>query len=171
MNPEQLKKILEKHALWLAGMGGERANLWGANLGEADLQEANLRGANLWEADLQEANLQEANLGEANLWGANLRGAKVSGVKWPAPTMVLLSHWGKVSDNLCRDLMRFDASNHPDPSLFDMWKETGKCPYDGCAWERSAYFRESRDLWSPGLAPSALSLAERLIAECCDKGE
>ena len=49
----ELRGILEKHSLWLAGdPNGVRANLR-----EADLSEANLYGANLRKADLSEANL------------------------------------------------------------------------------------------------------------------
>ena len=52
MEKEELKKIIEKHESWLAGEGGEKA----------DLREANLRGADLREADLCGADLRGANL-------------------------------------------------------------------------------------------------------------
>ena len=103
----ELKDILEKHSLWLAGdPNGVRADLReadlrGANLYGADLREANLygadlygadlewtnlrkadlRGANLREADLYGANLYGADLYEANLSGAKLRGANLRGAK------------------------------------------------------------------------------------------
>jgi hypothetical protein len=65
--PEQLKQVLEKHALWLKDASkGERANLSGANLSGAYLSGANLYGANL----------SGANLSGANLYGANLYGAE-----------------------------------------------------------------------------------------------
>jgi hypothetical protein len=71
-----LKKILDKHKLWLEGVeGGVRANLSGANLYDANLSGANLSGANL-----SGANLRFANLSGANLSGANLRFADLSGV-------------------------------------------------------------------------------------------
>ena len=66
MNKEQLAIVLEQHKKWLAGTGGQRA----------DLYEANLSGADLYGANLYEANLYGANLYEANLYGANLSGAK-----------------------------------------------------------------------------------------------
>jgi len=82
---DAMKRVLDNHAQWLTGAGGERANLRGANLSGADLREANLReanlrgadlfGANLRGADLREANLREANLRRADLRGANLCGA------------------------------------------------------------------------------------------------
>jgi hypothetical protein len=90
----KLKRILDDHALWIAGSGGKCANLskadlggadlsWAnlreANLGGADLSGANLRGANLRGADLSWANLSEADLRGADLSGANLRGADLSG--------------------------------------------------------------------------------------------
>jgi len=75
-----LKKILKKHDLWLAGdLGGERADLWGANLWGANLWGANLRRANLRRANLWGANLRRANLRGADLWGANLQGADLWG--------------------------------------------------------------------------------------------
>ena len=71
MKAEELKIILDNHALWLNDCeGGERANLrW------ADLRWANLREANLREADLRGADLREADLSGANLREADLRGA------------------------------------------------------------------------------------------------
>jgi uncharacterized protein YjbI with pentapeptide repeats len=85
MKPEELKKILEEHSLWLFSNGneGKKANLEGANLRKADLSGANLERANLCYADLEEANLEEANLcyaglGAADLLGANLYGADLS---------------------------------------------------------------------------------------------
>ena len=59
---DNLKEILEPHALWLKGDSkGVRADLSGANLSWADLSGANLSGA--------------------DLSGANLSGADLSGVK------------------------------------------------------------------------------------------
>ena len=75
MNQDEIKEILDNHALWLTGDGGERANLYGANLYGADLCRADLREANLCRADLYGANLYGANLYGANLYGANLHGA------------------------------------------------------------------------------------------------
>ena len=85
MTADQLKAVLDAHALWLKGEGaGQRANLHeadlrGADLREADLSGANLRWANLHEADLRGADLREADLREANLRGADLSGADLSG--------------------------------------------------------------------------------------------
>ena len=89
MTPDQLKRILDDHASWLAEDGGQRANLsfadlsWadlsGANLIGADLSWANLSGANLIGADLSEANLRGADLSGADLRGADLSGANLIG--------------------------------------------------------------------------------------------
>ncbi len=85
MSPDELKRILADHSLWLADNGGKcanlsgadlsRADLSGANLSDADLSGANLSGANLSCADLRGANLSGANLSCADLCGADLRGA------------------------------------------------------------------------------------------------
>jgi hypothetical protein len=75
MSPELLKKILEEHALWLAGSNaGARANLTGA-----DLTGANLGGACLEVADLRGAYLTGAYLTGADLTGADLRGVYLTG--------------------------------------------------------------------------------------------
>ena len=65
MNKEQLAVILEQHKKWLAGTGGQRADLYWANLSRA-----NLSGANLSAATLYAANLSAADLSRANLSGA-----------------------------------------------------------------------------------------------------
>jgi uncharacterized protein YjbI with pentapeptide repeats len=76
----KLKRILDDHALWIAGSGGKCANLSKADLSGADfswanLREADLSGANLSGADLRGADLSWANLREADLSGANLNRA------------------------------------------------------------------------------------------------
>jgi len=81
MDAGKLKTTIESHAEWLAGDGGEsadlrRANLSVANLSWANLSVANLSGANLSGANLSGANLSEANLSEANLSEAYLSWAK-----------------------------------------------------------------------------------------------
>jgi hypothetical protein len=75
MNKEQLAAVLEQHKKWLAGKGGQRANLSGANLYRANLSRANLSGADLYRANLSGANLSGANLSGVNLSWANLSGA------------------------------------------------------------------------------------------------
>jgi hypothetical protein len=82
MEESKLKEVIKKHSFWLAGKGGEIADLSGAdlrraNLSEADLRGADLRGADLSEADLSRANLSRANLSRANLSRANLSGANL----------------------------------------------------------------------------------------------
>jgi uncharacterized protein YjbI with pentapeptide repeats len=89
VTPDELKRILDDHALWIAGSGGKCANLskadlsgadfsW-ANLREADLSGANLSGADLCGADLSWANLREADLSGANLNRAGLISANLNG--------------------------------------------------------------------------------------------
>jgi hypothetical protein len=71
-----LKAILDAHALWLSGDGGEKADL-----SRADLSGADLRGVNLSGADLSGANLRWADLSGADLRWADLSGADLSGAK------------------------------------------------------------------------------------------
>jgi hypothetical protein len=66
MEGEELKRLLEKHKLWLEGKeGGERVDLSGV-----DLRGANLRGINLSNANLTGAKLDEAILSEAKMTAA-----------------------------------------------------------------------------------------------------
>jgi hypothetical protein len=159
-----------KEALRDARISG--ANLARANLADAYLAGANLAGANLARANLAGANLAGANLADAYLAGANLAGAYLAGayltrayLAGASPTMLLLASWGDVSDDLCRDLMRLDASAHPDPSAFDRWAAGGACPYADGKITRVANFQERKKCWSPGPPPSLFSLVCRLLAE------
>ena len=80
MTKDELKIILDKHALWLADeKDGERADLRGADLSDAYLSGAYLSGADLSDADLRGAYLRGADLRDADLRGAYLRGADLSG--------------------------------------------------------------------------------------------
>ena len=78
MNANELKVVLDDHALWMAGSGGKRAVLSGADLSGAILFGANLSGANLSSANLSRADLFGANLSRANLYDANLSSANLS---------------------------------------------------------------------------------------------
>jgi uncharacterized protein YjbI with pentapeptide repeats len=144
------------------------ATLRGANLHGADLRGANLHGANLHGANLMRADLSGATLTGANLRRAALRDAKLSGAKLPSPTVVLLANWGRVSDELCLALMRYDASCHPDPSAFDRWAAEptlNSCPYTNCRFQRAANFMERAELWSPGPAMRTIDLCNWVLKE------
>ena len=80
MNKDELKKILNDHALWVINEeDGERADLRGADLRDAALRGANLRDAALRGADIRDANLQYAALRDAALRDAALRNAALRG--------------------------------------------------------------------------------------------
>ena len=74
-----IETILKKHADWLSGKGGQKADLTGADLKDANLTLANLNGANLNGANLTWADLTGANLTGADLTGSNLTGANLNG--------------------------------------------------------------------------------------------
>jgi len=147
---EQLRTILIKHRAFSEWNGGERADLRGADLSGADLSGADLRWAYLrW----------------AYLRGADLRGADLRRADLPPVTQLLLCCWGTVSDELCLELMRYDASNHPHPEKFDEWAKGGKCPYDNEQFQRCANFQEKRELWKAGKSKSAYELVIMLFKE------
>ena len=77
MEQEKLNEIIAKHAKWLEGLGGKRADLEGANLVGANLYGTDLRGANLCHANLYEADFRGADLSYAYLCGADLRHANL----------------------------------------------------------------------------------------------
>jgi len=158
-------------------------NLRGANLHNADLQgvdlcnvslcNANLRGADLRKvsfcnANLRDTNLCGANLRSADLRGANLRGADLRVAYLPSPTMVLLAEWKEVSDELCIELMRYDASCHPDPTKFNIWVETNNCPYKYAQVQRAANFKEKKELYSASPSKGPYELMNMLLKEKCN---
>jgi len=109
-----------------------------------------------------------ANLREADLRWANLAGAHLADANLPAPQMILMASWGTLSDDLTRDLMRYDAASHPGGRrAFQSWGDGGPCPYGDCRWQRGALFVERRDLWRSGPSKSPIRLAEVVLDECC----
>jgi hypothetical protein len=142
------------------------ADLRGADLRKADLDQANLSMADLREADLRGADLSGANLRGADLRGADLRGANLSRASLPPPQMVLLAKWDEVSEELCADLMEYEASSHPDRAAFDAWAAGGNCPYWGVIKvQRSANFKENKFLWGKGKIDTPYSLMVRILRE------
>ena len=142
--------------------GVEEWNKW--NLIGANLSDADLIGANLSDADLSGANLSGANLIDANLSDASLIDAKHL-----TPTMILLANWGRCSPNTTLQLMRLDASAHPDPASFDRWATAtgGCCPYSVSRFMRVACFSESRELWQPGPPPTVYEAMCMVLDEHC----
>ena len=138
-----LAEVIRLHRLWAdAEAGGKRADLRGADLQGADLR------------------------------GAYLQGAYLQGAYLPSPTMVLLTVWGTLAPALTVELMRYDASCHPDPARFDEWAttSTGRYPYDDVNVERAAQFTEDRDLWREhgnGPCPRPYDLMIQVLAEKC----
>ena len=77
--------------------------------------------------------------------------------------MLLLCKWGKVSDKLTIELMRYDAQNSLYPERFDDWAKGGNCPL--VTFQRSVNFQEKRELWSKGETKTALELVLMLFKE------
>ncbi len=169
MTADEIREVIEAHRRWLQGEpDGRRADLAGADLRGANLRDVNLRGADIRGADIRDVNLRGADIRGANLRDVNLRGADIRGASLPSPQMVLMSEWRRLSDDLTRDLMRYDAASHPEgEAAFSRWAADGPCPYDGCHIERAALFTEHRKLWSPGPPPRPYELMERVLDECC----
>jgi len=100
---------------------------------------------------------------KANLSSANLRLANLFNTKLPSIGMVFLASWSEVSDQLCLELMRYDASLCG--GSFEKWVEKNICPFDGQMFTRSINFKEKKELWSPGSAKNALELCMMLLKE------
>lgn len=147
-----------------------RASFCGAHMMGAGFDESNLYGAYLDKVDLRGADLEAVcSLKYARLEKSDLRGAKL-----PSPTEMLLVNWGRVSDSLTRQLMQYDAANHPDPKRFDTWAEgadyINPCPYNHIKVGRAANFSEKASLWVPNSRArvrSAYELMVSLIKEKC----
>ena len=78
---------------------------------------------------------------------------------------MLLAYWGDVSDNLCADLMMYDASCHPDQNAFDKWAAGGECPYANALVQRACNFIERKELWGKGKFRKPFALMLRLFKE------
>lgn len=121
------------------------------------------------EMDLTDTDFRGWNLKRANFRNANLSGVDFTGAILPPPSVLLLANWGEVPKDLCRDLMRYDAANHPTPKAFDRWAKGGPCPYGNdegqmqAGFARAANFEQEAEYWKPGRPPSALNLVERLF--------
>jgi len=123
-------------------------------------------------ASVSGASVSRASLSRADVSAASLRGAKGRPAHWPSPTMVLLADWGALSDGLTRDMMRYDAACHPDPSAFHRWAEGGPCPYNDFNVGRAAQFVERKACWDPkSRLKSPYSLMRRVIAEAMGPAE
>jgi hypothetical protein len=49
--------------------------------------------------------------------------------------------------------------------LFDIWKQTGKCPFNDSQFQRPINFVEKLDIWSYGKAKSTKTLLKMLMKE------
>ena len=97
--------------------------------------------------------------------GANLRNADLRNADLPAPTIVLLANWEKVSDSLTADLMEYDAFNHLDRRMFDEWAKGGTCPYAKVKIQRACNFTENKQFWGKGKIDTPYNLMMRLFSE------
>jgi len=93
----------------------------------------------------------------------------LTGAYLPAPGMVLLAYWGKLSDKLTLECMRHDAANHPHPEKFQIWADGGPCPYADILVQRAINFQENKLLWkkSKKRVLHAYELMTMILAEKC----
>ena len=63
---------------------------------------------------------------------------------------MLQANLGNVSNNITLELMRRDASFHPDPKKFGQWAKGGECPYKDCVCQQIHHFEIKKELWQPG---------------------
>ena len=161
------------HRASLVGARLDGARLDGARLDGASLVCARLAGASLDGASLDGASLAGARLDGASLDGASLvlaslDGASLDGSTLPAPTVILLAHWGEVSEQLCADLMEYDCWVHGDRFAFDVYGAApDQCPFSRHLETRAANFKEHASVWRKGIGKlcSPRDLMLRLFAE------
>ena len=85
----------------------------------------------------------------------------------PSPTMMLLAGWGPLTDISTLELMRLDASAHPDKEAFCRWAAGGPCPYIDVKIQRVVNFQEIKELWSPGPPPTIWEAMKMILDEKC----
>lgn len=136
MDRKKLQIIVAGHQKWVTGNGGKKA----------DLRYANLRSANLMSADL--------------------RYAKIQFYQFPSLRLLSSINLGTINDRLALELMRWDATCHPNPVAFNQWAKGGECPYQN--EERFWLFNEKRTVWKPG--KPQMTGYELIIAICKEKG-
>lgn len=118
----------------------------------------------LSDAHLEHASLRRADMTRAHFYNTYLYGCDLRGAILPAPAIMLQASWGdELSPQLVRDLMRWDAANHPRPEAFARWAKTGRCPYTLVKVRRAAHFQEDRKLYKPGPCPRPYDLLMRLF--------
>lgn len=88
----------------------------------------------------------------------------------PSPTKILqASFYHDLSEELTAELMLYDAVNHPDRKSFDVWVNTGSCPFHKTRFQRAANFSQKSNLWDmvsyKKNALSAYQLVIRLFKE------
>lgn len=64
---------------------------------------------------------------------------------------ILKMYWSNLNEELTKMCMAFDAQNHPNPELFDSWKDRGSCPYHNSSIARVICFDEDDKLWDSEL--------------------
>ena len=134
-----IKKIIEDHRIWVAGDGGERANLRDANLRLADLRDANLsdadlHGANLRDANLRGANLRDANLSDADLSEVDLRDANLRG------SGLKVFHGGEWIAYITAEKIRIGCQHHS----IEEWKNFTDDEIDQMSGGALDYWRENK---------------------------
>lgn len=150
----------------LQGARFRRCNLHGATFYDSNMEGASLRACNLMSVYFSGANMESADISDSQVLLARFIDANLAHAKLPAPSSMFAANWDHVSDGLCRDLMRWDAMNHPNPKRFDKWANGGTCPYSEQKVVRAANFRESADVWKPGKITNPHRLMVKLLAEC-----
>lgn len=124
------------------------------------------------DATFRYARVQNSCFMRSNFTAASFHSSTINAVEFLdcygiCPTSMLLAYWGVLSVSLTKELMRYDAENHPNSEKFREWAETGNCPYTNCAVSRVALFAEGQYLYkhSKKRALPAYELMLRLFKE------
>jgi uncharacterized protein YjbI with pentapeptide repeats len=98
MNQIELDSVIKSHQLWLAGIGGVKANLSKQDLTGLNLSGVNLSWANFHRAILNKADLSKANLSGCNLTCSKLVCADIRGTNLSQATLYKVDFRGVVTD-------------------------------------------------------------------------
>ena len=127
----------------------------------SDFDCASLRSGQLFDSQFRSCRFEGANFDNANIHNVNFLNCYSI-----CPTRMLLAHWGILSHSLTKELMRYDAENHPDKERFRQWVKEDSCPYQDCAIGRVALFSENSTIYQHAKKNTRALPAYELMLRC-----
>lgn len=143
----------------------------GTDLRNVKFKTCEFTGANFSHALLMSGKLQDLQFKSCNFKGTNFDNAILDYIIFIdcysiCPTRMLLAYWGMLSSSLTKELMRYDAENHPNKERFRHWVKDHSCPYQDCAIGRVALFSENSTIYQHAKKNTRALPAYELMLRC-----